>query len=317
MPDQAAHDRLRDALLEACAEHDIQIEVSQPPGPLQWRFSGQENAEAGLMAGVFQEELHKAGLAKGADLDPSAMDGATVAQTEQALRHSVARLRTLLIEHNSWLSGGLRWPFPDAAPAMADRGLAIYRFPATAEVDVVAEDDHIGISFQASELDSTVSSGFFVPTRLRGDFEATVRYQLGVFEPGAEAACFALFAQDEDSLLRYYAQRRAARGGRSEVLANFNNTVLTEPRAVTEPRGAFRLRRRGDAITSWHRGGADWEQIGEHRGDPVRDMIVGCKIWTTCAAGALEARLFELCIGGEIPDDQIDPVPVRPDPRFV
>jgi len=315
MTDQTSHDRLRQVLLGACAEHDIQAEVSSEPGPLRWRFAGQENADGGLMAGVFLEELGETGQAGALALDPAEMDEETLARTEAALRHSVARLRTLLIEHNSWLSGGLRWPFAGAQPALVERGLAVYRFPATAEVDVVSEGEQVRISFAPTTVDATISSGFYVPTRVRGDFEVELRYELGPFEPGADAASFALFTQDQGSVLRYYAQRRATRDGRHEVLANFSNTVMSAAQSVDGASGTFRLRRRGEEVTSWHRTDGDWQQLGEHAGDPAHDMIVGSKIWTTTAAGALEARALELRIDGEIPQDQIDPVPVRPDPR--
>ena len=125
-------------------------------------FDGQENADRHLLGGVFHDELRKAGaVAPGRRLHPCrALDDDAVAEAEGSLRRTVARLRTLLIEHNCYLSGGLPWVFPAARAVLSERGLAIYRFPASAQVDVVAEGDHVRISFHPTDLGEVTSSGF-------------------------------------------------------------------------------------------------------------------------------------------------------------
>jgi hypothetical protein len=73
--------------------------------------------------------------------DPAAAE-ADVEAAQAAVRCAVGRLRTLLIELNSYLSGGLPWALGDAADArLVQRGLAIYRFPAAAAVDVTGGTD--------------------------------------------------------------------------------------------------------------------------------------------------------------------------------
>lgn len=312
----AIGERWRTAFAAACAEHDVHARLRGPATHMEVVFDGQENAGSQLMHGVFLDELRKSGAIAHGYLYPcAAMTDGDVAEAEDVLRRTVARLRTLLIEHNSYLSGGLAWAFPGADTPLAARGLAIYRFPAAAEVDVVTEDGIARISFLPGDLGEVTSSGFYVPTRVRGDFTATASYHLTQWRPGAESASFALFAQNEASTLRYYAQRRSAGDGAPELLANFNNVDLSEPRPVTEPSGALRVQRRGDVVSCWHRGDGEWVQLGEHRGDPTDDVILGSKIWSSGTAGALEAELTDLRVDGEIPEPQLDPVPIRPDPR--
>ena len=171
------------------------------------------------------------------------------------------------------------------------------------------------ILFHRSNLGEVTSSGFYIPTRIHGDFDARLRYRLEQWEPGDYSVCLALFAQDEPSQLRYYSQRRTAGTRPHEVMANFNNEVLTEPKPISGQEGVFRITRRGEEVTSYHGDGENWTVLGQHRGDPTRDVLFGSKIWSSFDAGPFEARLFDLTIEGELPDEQIPPVPERPDPR--
>ena len=181
---------------------------------------------------------------------------------------------------------------------------------------MVAGTDHVHIAFAPADLGEVTSSGFYLPTLFAGDFTVETDYVLGTWLPGStDAACFALFAQNEASSLRYYAQRRSAGDGPAELLANFNNDDLSTPQPVTEPHGALRVQRRGDVVSCWHRAEGEWMLLGEHRGDPADDVIIGSKIWSSGTAGTLEVELSDLHVDGEIPQDQIDAVPIRPDPR--
>jgi hypothetical protein len=313
---QDAFSRLRDAFATACREHDIHATLERDASGPRVVFAGQEDATPEQLGGAFTDELAKAGAPAPITLDADATEG-EIERLERALRTAVARMRVLLIEHNSYLSGGLRWPFPEGAPFLRERGLAIYRFPKRGPVDVVSEDDHVRITVHAGDLGDEVSSGFYVPTLVRGDFRATVRYRLTTWEPGLRSACFALFAQDHASQLRYYAQRRSAADTPHDLFANFNNVVLTDPVATGARRdGTFVVERENDLVRCAHLVDGDETVLGEHRGDPVRDMILGAKIWSGGVSGEMEALLFDLTLTGEIPvDDQLPPPDVRPDPR--
>jgi len=313
MPTNA--ERLCSAFAEACKEQEVLAELSGGPEQLQFLFQPQEGASAELIDAAFREEMGKTGVAYEAVLEPAKLDEAGVVAAEQALRTAIGRIRVLMIEFNSYISGGLDWVFPNSPEALSERGLAKYRFPARGEVDIVSEKDHVCITMHGGDLGNVTSSGFYVPTRVRGDFEATIRYELGEWQPGGDAVSVALFAQDEPSQLRYYAQRRTAGAQPHEVLANFNNDVLTDPVAVSATEGSFRVARRGDIVTCSHCENGEWTVLGEHRGDPTNDVIFGSKIWSSGQAGPFVARLFELTVVGEFPADQIAPLPIRPDPR--
>jgi hypothetical protein len=310
--DPAAH--LRTVFAQACSAHEIRGRFEE--NPPRFHFEAQQNAEPALLARLFDEELGKAGITASDVLAPRAdLAAAELERVASGLRQAVARLGVLLIELNSYLSGGLTWVFPDTPARLRERGLAAYRYPARAPVDIAPEGDHMRLTFHASDLGKVTSSGFYVPTLVRGDFAVTLRYRLGEWRPGAHTVCLALFAQDELSQLRYYAQRRAAGTHPHEVMANFNNQVLTTPLPAHGTEGVFKLERRGDLVISSHRAGDAWTVLGEHRGDPARDVVFGSKIWSSGEAGMLEARLFDLRIEGELPAQQIPPVPIRPDPR--
>ena len=305
---------LRSVFAAACTAHEIRGQIAESPP--RFLFEAQQNGEPALLAQLFDEELGKAGVSASQVLAPRAdLDAAELQRLEVGLRQAVARLGVLLIELNSYLSGGLPWVFPNTPARLRERGLAAYRYPARAPVDIAPERDHMRITFHASDLGKVTSSGFYVPTLVRGDFAVTLRYQIGEWRPGVQTVCLALFAQDELSQLRYYAQRRAAGTQQHEVMANFNNQVLTKPLHARGTRGVFKLERRGDLVISSHFEADAWTVLGEHRGDPVRDMVFGSKIWSSGEAGTMEARLFDLKIEGDLPVEQIPPVPVRPDPR--
>ena len=308
-------DRLKQAFTEACSAQDIRGALTGPPGALDVSFEGQEGADAALMRHGFEAELRAAGFEwaeLAGDVEP---DEAKLARYQAALRATLARMRVLLVELNSYISGGLEWVFPEAPEALCGRGLANYRFPARAAVDVTAQDDHVRIHVHEDDLGDVTSSGFYVPAIVRGDFCATVRYRIGAWRPGDAAVCMGLFAQDQPSGLRYYAMRRSSGERPHEVLANFSNQVFSDPQPVSGDEGWLRLERRGDLVVCSHRQEGDWTVLGEHRGDAPDDVLFGAKIWSSGRAGPFDAQLFDLTIDGELPAEQLPPVPVKPDPR--
>ena len=308
-------ERLRRAFSEACGDQDIRGSLTGALGALDVSFAGQEGADAALMRHGFTEELRRAGVEWDELAGDGAPDEAALERYQIALRATLARMRVLLVELNSYISGGLAWVFPPAPEALSGRGLANYRFPARAAVDVTAQDDHVRIHVHEADLGEVTSSGFYVPAIVRGDFCATIRYRICAWQPGDAAVCMGLFAQDQPSGLRYYAMRRSSGERPHEVLANFSNQVFSDPQPAGNEEGWLRLERRGDLVTCSHRQGGDWVILGEHRGDPPDDVLFGAKIWSSGRAGPFEAQLFDLQIEGELPSEQLPAVPVKPDPR--
>lgn len=309
-------ERLQRAFADECAANDVRGRLSG--GPTAWtiEFDGQENASPELMLGAFLDELREAGVACAGQLAlHPAMSEVDADQAVDTIRHCVRRIRTLLVEHNSWLSGGLRYPFPESLPGVAQRGLAIYRFPKTGNVDVSAIDDRIRIEFASGELGPVMSSGFYLPTLFDGDFTVEADYQLHGWRPDTvEPACFALFAQNEDSSRRYYAQRMSAGDEPHRLVASMSD-VLSESIGVKGDQGSFRITRRGDEMTCYHAQDGVWTDLGSASAPPEREMLLGAKIWTKIRCQGLTADIYNLRIEGRMADRQVSPVPVAKDPR--
>lgn len=321
---QAFGVQLAGAFEDACSNCEIRGGLIGGPRDWQIVFEGQEGASAELVLQAFHDEARAAGLLPGETLRiHPAMTQADVDLAEQRLRSVAQRLRTLLIEHNSYLSGGLRYPFPAALEGVAERGLAIYRFPRLGEVDVVAEDASVRITFAPAELGEVTSSGFYLPTLFGGDFTVEASYRLDQWRPcPEEAACFALFAQNEASSYRYYAQRMSTGDQAHRLLASLAEVLSPEQDVPDpdspEPAGRFRIQRHGDTIHCWHRAtdpDAQWLQLGSAEAPVENEMLIGAKIWSKIRCDGLQARITDLRIQGRMAERQIPPVPVRSDPR--
>jgi len=312
---------LRRGFAEACREHDIRASLDGAAALPSLRFEGQENAEAPLIAHHFGLELDALGVK--IDLEPAfaaSPSGDEDARIDAALAGAVARIRTLLIEHNSYLSGGIPFVFPDNDPRIAERGIARYRHPKLAEVDIdpVPGEPAMRIAFAAGPLGPITSSGFYLPTRLRGDFSIEVRYEVRSWEPGPDSACLGLFVQNEPSTARYYAQlmSTADRVGEISAAAGLEGE-LTGRRPVSGSSGALKLTRVGDRLTTWHRDAADaeWSELGTKVPCSTDDVITGAKIWSKVRCGGLVVDLSAMKVEATIPDDQIPRLEPRPDPR--
>jgi hypothetical protein len=310
-------ERHRVAFAIVAAREKLAARIAE--NPARFEFDGQEGAGGALILEHFLLELGKQGIPAEAVLAPA--PGTDVCETERVLRgleQALARVRTLLVEFNSYLSGGLPYVFATELSLLRERGLVVYRYPARAAVEVSADRARgsVRIAFAPGELGEVTSSGFFVPTRLAGDLEARVRYRLGTWSPGPDSACLALFAQNESSTLRYYAQLSAwGTPARLAAQASFRGET-GEPRRIEAGPGELRLRRRGDTFAAWQRAaGGEWLLLGERAGEPADELVLGCKIWSKVRCGGLEAELSELEIEGTPARDQGPPPAVRPDPR--
>ena len=315
-----AGQRLRTRIDAAAETHAIALEIHGHPALLHVGFAGQENAEPPLMAHHFQLELETAGCRADADLRVPPVDAAALEPIAVAFETAIARIRTLLIEHNSYLSGGIPFVFAGNPPALAARGIARYRHPKLAAVDVDPTPDGAGmrIAFAAGDLGPIVSSGFYLPTRLAGDLDIAVRYAVRTWEPGPDSACLGLFLQNEPSSRRYYAQLMSTADAPSErsVAAGLEGG-LGPRRIVSGDGGWLRLTRVGDLVTAWYRPDAKtaWESLGDLATGATDTVICGVKIWSKVSCGGLVVDLFDLTVAAKLPAEQLPELEVRPDPR--
>lgn len=316
-------DALRTRFDAACRRENIHAALEGPAAWMKFSFAGQENAEAPLMAQHFGIELERTG-ARAQSPDVFVHLGLEDSDAFEALAtcvdRAVARMRCLLIEHNSYLCGEVPYPFPDADPVVADRGLAYYRFPKLGPVELRSEPDQqlMRIRFVGGELGEVTSSGFYLPTLFTGDFDVSARYRVLQWEPGPDSACVALFAQNLASSARYYAQRMSSGNAPdAHTVLGSLATVLSGARPVEAPEGAFRIVRRAGALTAWHRApdDDDWQLLATDADATRDDVVFGLKIWSKVESGVLEVTVHDLVIEGTLAEEQIPRLEHRPDPR--
>ncbi|MBL8737946.1 MAG: hypothetical protein JNL12_16045 [Planctomycetes bacterium] len=315
----ATGDEILAAIVVAAKAHDIRLVVNGTPAMPWVSFAGQEDAPPDLIDEHFRRELADAGVrVRGPLLWPADLcrEAGARQRCAAAFAHALLRLRVLFVEYNSYLSGGLPWPFPGGDERLRARGLTFYRYPRRAPVDVGPVGAAMRIAFGAGELGAVTSSGFYVPTRLVGDVVLTIRYVLRQWHSGPDSACLGLFLQNEASTARYYAQiastaaapelRFAAAGLQGEVVG----------RRATEGDGWLRLVRSGGEVIAFHRpaGSDGFTELGRcaATGDA---LVAGCKIWSKVRTSGLVADLFELEIEAALAPEQPELLPARPDPR--
>ena len=303
----------------AAAQHEVRIAWSGPAAMPRLTFADQEGAQGELILHHFGLELAAVGCrSSGPLLLPAAVrcDGARAAAS--AFAHAIARVRTLLIEYNSYLSGGIPYVFPGGDPVLRERGVTRYRYPRLAAVDVDAHGAAIRIAFAAGDLGPVTSSGFYAPTRLVGDVDVAVRYVVRQFSSGPDATCLGLFLQNEASTARYYAQLMSTADAPTarSVALGFGGAVFGR-RPVASDTGWLRLVRRGGTVTALHRDGdeASWREVASVAAT-ADDLVVGAKIWSKVRTEGLVADLFDLAVEAQLAPDQAPLLESRPDPRF-
>lgn len=304
-------------LRELAVECELDLEVETQANTLRLSFAGQERASAARIHQAWEEELAAVGIQGGAELHiPAGLEPSRHEDLEARLCHVLRRIRTLLIEHNSYLSGGIEYPFVETLPGVAARGLAMYRFPAAAEVDLHLGEDEVQIAFAPGPLGAVTSSGFYLPTLFAGDLQLTCEYQIELWRPcPEEAACFALFAQNEDSSRRYYAQRMSTGTQGHRLVASMAEQLLGD-RPVQGQTGALRVERHGDQVRCAHREpGGSWEILGEAPAPAEREMLIGAKIWSKLRCDGLRVTVSRLRIEGQLAARQLPDLEARPDPR--
>ncbi len=308
---------LRDSFERACEAHNIAGHLSGPLALQRLHFDGQEGAEASLFDQYFAIELAKFDIVLGPQL--AVHLGLHLQAVDRGLEAAVARMRTPLIDFSSYPCGDIPFVFPGCEEALRERGLCLYRYPKMGAVDIDPIGDCMRIDFAPSDsLGEVTSSGFYVPTLITGDFDVTVDYSVTRWAPGPDSACLALFAQNEESTARYYAQRMSigATPDDHEVLACLD-TVLGARTSVEPRTGSFRLTRKGSALTAWHRlhEGEDWLALMTKDDATTDDVLFGVKIWSKEACGGLTAEISNLAIGGVMAPKLLDRLGHRDDPR--
>jgi hypothetical protein len=281
------------AFAAACARERIQARVARAAGRVTFEFAGQENAQPAQLLHHFELELRAAGVQPAQLLaaEPAALDG---------LARAVARMRTLLIEHNSFLEAGVPYVFAARDPVQRDAGLGLYRFPKAAAVALTWRPGAFRIAFAPGPLGEVTSSGFYLLARAAGDFTAEVRYGLELWQPGPDCACLGLFAQDARSTTRYYSQiLSVAAPPRTWALASLEGAEGARV-PVAGRTGWLRLGRRGTRMVAAHRDDGDprWVPLGDRDAASGEPLHVGCKIWSKQSCGGLVAELTELRVGG-------------------
>lgn len=307
------------AIETAAKAHDIHLVVHGTPAMPRLAFVGQEDAPPELIEQHFQRELAEAGVrVQGPLLWPGNFGRDAVARQRcaAAFAHALLRLRVLFVEYNSYLSGGLPWPFPGGCERLRARGLTFYRYPRRAPVDVAPVGSAMRIAFGAGELGAVTSSGFYVPTRLQGDVVLTIRYVLHRWHSGPDSACLGLFLQNEASTARYYAQIASTAAAPELRVAAAGLQGQVVGRRATDGDGWLRLVRTGGEVVAFHRpAGSDaFTELGRcaATGDA---LVAGCKIWSKVRTDGLVADLFELEIDATLASEQPELLPARPDPR--
>jgi hypothetical protein len=318
-PQRTVADRISAAFTAACAEAGIEASVTPVAGGLRFEFADQQGIAAAMLQQHAVLELQKLHVSD--DMLTRPREDASeeeVARLERAVREAVARVGSLMIAANSYLSGGLPWVFPGGAPLLRSRGLSTYRYPCRGATEVRADGEGIVIRFAAGALGTVTSSGFYVPTKLSGDFRATARYDLVDWRPGRRAASVALFAQDEAGQRRYYSQRNGAASGIGTHAALANLAGWLGPlRPVDSMSGWFCIERIGARVGAFHCGVDDrFIALGDVTDDPNDELFVGAKVWSMEECDGLTVRISELTVEGD-PAAAQPPMPeVREDPRL-
>jgi hypothetical protein len=306
---------LRAAFDGECRELGLSARLAGDGVRLLPNFEAQFGSTAATLAGWFQEELAARGvvLRDGALTNPA--DDAAAARTVEALRGALRRTRSRLVDGNSWISGGLPWPFDLVDATVRSRGLATYRAPANAAADVEVGAGLARIRVPQGDCGEIVSAGIWLPTGLAGDFDVSIRYRLGPWRTGTREACLGLFAVAPDGTFRAYAQR-VTRGDEPHfAIADLDGAPGPARARCTGSAGTLRIRRDAALVSAWHREDRYWTWLGRIREPSGRALIAGAKVWALGECGPLEARIERFDLAGQAAADQVPPPPARADPR--
>jgi len=305
-------DTLPGAFERECRELGLLAQLSLSEGYWQPLFQAQFGAEGAWLAQILFEELRARGWADARGW-PCRSD--VLAEQIEGLCSALRRTRARLVDSNSWVSGGLAWPWPIADEVLRTRGLATYRAPARAPVELELTGAGARITLPECDCGEVVSGGFWVPTALAGDFELALDYRIAEWHAGEREACLGLLAVATDGTFRAYAQRVAAAGQPVRVVADLDGRPGPVAVHGVGDTGTLRILREREELSFWHRSGAQWRWLGRLREPQGRPLITGFKIWASGHSGPLRAELGRFSIEGCPAAKQDAPPAARPDPR--
>lgn len=277
-------------------------------------FEPQFGASSEWLSRTFHDEL-AARLDVGSVWRVAAMDGIEVAHAVESVKTALRRTRSRLVDTDSWISGGLTWPFHVADPVLRERGVATYRAPARANAELTIRRDLVTIELPAADCGDVVSAGIWVPTPLAGDFVAGATYALEPWIAGAREACLGLYAVAPDGTFRVYAQRVSRADDPDYVVADVDGRCGTSRATPRRRVGELRIASERGSIFAWHREDSSWTWLARARVPPAKSLIVGIKVWASGFSGPLTARITGLALEGKPDVDPTPPPSARPDPR--
>lgn len=277
-------------------------------------FDPQFGASSEWLSRTFHDEL-SARLDVGSAWRVSAMDGVELAHVVDSVKTALRRTRSRLVDTDSWISGGLAWPFHVADPVLHERGIATYRAPARAHANLATSRDLVTIELPAADCGDVVSAGIWVPTPLAGDFVLSGTYALEPWVAGTREACLGLYAVAPDGTFRIYAQRVSRADDPDYVVADVDGRCGTTRATPRQRVGELRIASERGSIFAWHREDTSWTWLARARAPLAKSMIVGIKVWASGFSGPLTARITGFRLEGKPDADPTPPPPVRPDPR--
>lgn len=310
--------RLREAFEEACKSESLKARIEGSAGCLHIRFDDQIGLPSDRITSIFLEEMAKLGVLAGQRLYPSpVMTEQELHRACEAIRLSLSLTRKRMVESGSFFSGSLAFPFDRNPSLVKERGLALYRFPVAAAVDLCVKENGIKIRFEAGDLGEITSSGFWIPTWLVHDFSIRMRYAVHAWKPGDQPACFGMWIANRTTSFTCYAQRTTENPAPTRLGAVMGDRPLHHAAEAGMEAGEFRITREGKRIVTWHRAEGSWLTLAEIDQDDPEDMITGAKIWAHGKSGPLEVEVVEITIEATPSGNQDDPPPFQKDPRCV
>lgn len=278
-------------------------------------FAAQFGAQPEWLLQTFRDELRSRAEFAGEHWQARTVSESELAELLAAIRLSLRRTRAKMVDADSWVSGGLSWPFRVDDPRIRERGLALYRAPARASATVITAPGRGSIAIPAGDCGEIVSAGLWIPTLLAGDFEFALSYELPQWIAGERESCLGLYAVAADGTFRMYAQRVARAGESPRVVADIDGSPGPTVAPCSDAKGRLRITREASLLSAWHRAGERWSWLGRIREGTPRPLLVGVKVWALGRCGPLRAELADFCLSARAAEEQTPPPPVRPDPR--
>lgn len=307
---------LKSAFLDACAREGFHITIESDANSLRLIFEEQAGQSGERLHALFNEEMTNAGIDMGAEIIDRLMSGEQDPQQfKNAFREALGMLRKRLVDLNSFTSGHVAYPFDPPAYLFGKRGIALYRYPIPADVELAAGSGRVSIRFAPGDLGEITSSGFWVPTWLAGDFDIRMRYSIKAWETGDKPACFGMWIANKTTGFTCYAQRTTEPPEPTKVGALMGDLPLHHAAVVDQDEGELRIKRESERVTALYRNHGDWLFMADIDQEMREDMIFGAKIWSHGECGPLEAEISDIIVSAALSPHQDTPPPFVEDAR--